>query len=87
MKIQLLSTLKKYKGLFKQDIFSGIIIAACLFPFPWDMHRLPGFLRFMACMVLFFLYYYSQFFLHQNNLFGVKIFSAALAGSAGPAFS
>lgn len=70
MKIQLLSTLKKYKkDYLKQDIFSGIIIAAVSIPISMGYAQIAGFLRLMACMVLFFLYYYSQFFLHQNNLF------------------
>ena len=37
----------------------------------------------MACMVLFFLYYYSQFFSTSKQfIFGVDAAPAALAGSA-----
>ena len=65
MKIQLLSTLKKYKkDYLKQDIFSGIIIAAVSIPISMGYAQIAGLPPAYG-----FLYYYSQFFLHQNNLF------------------
>ena len=70
MKTQLLSTLKKYKkDYLKQDIFSGIIIAAVSIPISMGYAQIAGLPPAYGCMVLFFLYYYSQFFLHQSNLF------------------
>lgn len=44
---------------------------------------MPGFLRLMACMVLFFLYYYSAIFSTSKQfILGVDAAPAALAGSA-----
>ena len=70
MKTQLLSTLKKYKkDYLKQDIFSGIIITAVSSPISMGYAQIAGLPPAYGLYGSILLYYYSQFFLHQNNLF------------------
>ena len=84
MKIQLLSTLKKYKkDYLKQDIFSGIIIAAVSIPISMGYAQIAGLppaygLYGSILPILLF----AIFSTSKQFIFGVDAAPAALAGSA-----
>ena len=84
MKIQLLSTLKKYKKEYlKQDIFSGIIIAAVSIPISMGYAQIAGLppaygLYGSILPILLF----AIFSTSKQFIFGVDAAPAALAGSA-----
>ena len=84
MKIQLLSTLKKYKkDYLKQDIFSGIIIAAVSIPISMGYAQIAGLppaygLYGSILPILLF----AVFSTSKQFIFGVDAAPAALAGSA-----
>ena len=63
MKIQLLSTLKKYKkDYLKQDIFSGIIIAAVSIPISMGYAQIAG----LPPAYGFFVWFYSSYIIIRN---------------------
>ena len=82
MKIQLLSTLKKYKkDYLKQDIFSGIIIAAVSIPISMGYAQIAGLppaygLYGSILPILLF----AIFSTSKQFIFGVDAAPAALAG-------
>ena len=84
MKTQLLSTLKKYKkDYLKQDIFSGIIIAAVSIPISMGYAQIAGLppaygLYGSILPILLF----AIFSTSKQFIFGVDAARAALAGSA-----
>ena len=84
MKIQLLSTLKKYKkDYLKQDIFSGIIIAAVSIPISMGYAQIAGLppaygLYGSILPILLF----AIFSTSKQFILGVDAAPAALAGSA-----
>ena len=84
MKIQLLSTLKKYKkDYLKQDIFSGIIIAAVSIPISMGYAQIAGLppvygLYGSILPILLF----AIFSTSKQFIFGVDAAPAAIVGSA-----
>lgn len=72
MKIHILSTLRNYdKNYLKQDIFSGIIIAAVSIPISMGYAQISGLPAVYGYTVLFYLFYYLQFFPLHASLFSV----------------
>ena len=81
MKTQLLSTLKKYKkDYLKQDIFSGIIIAAVSIPISMGYAQIAGLPPAYGSILPILLF--AIFSTSKQFIFGVDAAPAALAGSA-----